>query len=151
MANETMPAFVMVEDTAVTHVFPVSDRPGRWTSGQLPVIYAACSAAAAMLEHRAHLESTPVNQLKLIEARVPSGSLHVIEVAEDLLWRERPYRTEVQALGDAWLATGNTLAAQVPSALCPCEHNLLLNPRHPLFTRISYLAAHRFRMDQRLG
>nr|WP_295379722.1 RES family NAD+ phosphorylase [Pseudoxanthomonas sp.] len=151
MSNDTIPAFVMVEDTAITGVFPASERPGRWTSGQQPVIYAARAAAAAMLEYRAHLESTPVNELKLIEARLPADSLHVIEVGEDLPWRERPYRGEVQALGDAWLATGNTLLAQVPSALCPCEHNLLINPRHPLFARIRYLAAHRFRMDQRLG
>ncbi len=151
MSNETIPAYVMVEDTVTTHVFSATRRPGRWTSGRLPVIYATRAAAAAMLEHRAHLESTPVNQLKLIEARLPAGSLHVIEVGEDLQWRERPYRPEVQALGDAWLATGNTLLAQVPSALCPCEHNLLINPAHPLFPEIRYLAAHRFRMDQRLA
>ncbi|MGX5731540.1 RES family NAD+ phosphorylase [Pseudoxanthomonas beigongshangi] len=151
MSNDTIPAFVMVEDTAITHVFPATERPARWTSGRLPVIYATRAAAAAMLEHRAHLESTPVNELKLIEARLPAGSMHVIDVGDDLPWRERPYRAEVQALGDAWLATGNTLVAQVPSALCPCEHNLLINPRHPLFPQIRYLAAHRFRMDQRLA
>jgi RES domain-containing protein len=151
MSNDTIPAFVMVEDTVIAEAFTASDRPGRWTSGRLPVIYAARSAAAAMLEHRAHLESTPINDLKLIEARFPVDSLHVIEVGEDLPWRERPYRPEVQALGDAWLAAGNTLLAQVPSALCPCEHNLLINPRHPLFARARYLPAHHFRMDQRLA
>lgn len=151
MPKETIPAFVMVEDTAVTHVFSASDRPGRWTSGRLPVIYASRAAATAMLEHRAHLESTPVNELKLIEAELPADSLHVIEVGDALQWRERPYRPEVQALGDAWLATGNTLLAQVPSALCPREHNLLINPHHPLFSEIRYRAALRFRMDQRLA
>lgn len=97
-----------------------------------------------------HLQGPPGRILKLAQAFLPAGDLHVIETGQDLPWRERPYRAEVQALGDAWLSRGNTLAARVPGALCPHEFNILLNPRHPGFGELRYGAVVEFPLDQRL-
>lgn len=131
--------------------FALQTRPARWTSGALPVIYSAEHAAAALLEYRAHLQSTPVEELLLAQAWLPEGDVPALTLPAHLPWRERPYRADVQALGDDWLAQGKTLAARVPSALCAEEFNVLINPQHALFARIRFDPVRPFRLDQRLG
>jgi RES domain-containing protein len=47
-----------------------------------------------------------------------------------------PYHDTVQAVGDAWVKAGASLALAVPSALLPTRRNLLINPRHPGIARV---------------
>lgn len=126
-------------------------RPARWSSGATPVLYVCEHAAAALLEYRAHLQSSPTEDLQLLQLRLPETKVDELALAADLPWRERPYREQVQALGDAWLARGDSLVARVPSALIPHEYNLLINPQHPLFAQITFAPSEAFRLDQRLG
>ena len=146
--SSTQTVYAVAPALAPTQLFAFETRPARWTSGRLPVIYAAEHAAAALTEFRAHAESSPIESLKMGQAQLPDGPMHAFELAEDFPWRERPYRDEVQALGDAWLERGDTLTAHMPSVLCPHEYNVLINPRHPSFGLIRYAQSAGFRMDQ---
>ncbi|WP_155497227.1 RES family NAD+ phosphorylase, partial [Pseudomonas syringae group genomosp. 3] len=40
------------------------------------------------------------------------------------------------SFGDAWLASGQSLALAVPSVIIPRESNYLLNVRHPEFQAV---------------
>ncbi len=150
MSTHSLVVYSVTPDEPSAEAFSISRKPARWTSGQWPVIYTSEHAAAALLEYRAHLQSTPGHCLRISQALLPELDIHEIQPDEELAWRERPYRAEVQALGDAWLQGGHTLAARVPSALCHGESNLLINPSHAAFARIRYLPSIRFQLDQRL-
>jgi len=55
-----------------------------------------------------------------------------------------------QATGNAWVRTGNQLAAQVPSIVIPEEFNILLNPIHVDYTALTWSEPQPFRFDSRL-
>jgi RES domain-containing protein len=104
-------------------------RAGRWTSAGTQAVYAALSPATALLEFLVHCEGELPERLYLAKAHVPRDRITVVQ-AYPSTWRERPYRSEVQQVGDAWAAAHESLAAQVPSALADETCNLLLNPEH---------------------
>lgn len=124
-------------------------RDGRWTTRSASVGYAASSAAAAVLEFLAHLEGATEPDLRLLVGAVPRALVETLE-SPPARWRERPYRADVQRVGDDWAASGRSLALRVPSALCPRESNLLLNTSHVLATRIAVLACEALTIDARL-
>ena len=70
-------------------------------------------------------------------ARRPPGSAGKLQTAE-------------QALGVEWLRTCDSVGLQVPSAIIPTESNLLLNPHHPQFAEVEFLAQPPFHFDPRL-
>lgn len=122
---------------------------GRWSSDGTPAVYASLSAAGAYLEFLAHLEGDSPDDLVVVTATVPAGS---IVQAEGLppKWRERPYRDEVRHYGDRWLASGEALALELPSVLCEVEHNVLINPRHPDAAQLKIRAVDPLHVDPRL-
>ena len=65
-------------------------------------------------------------------------------------WQERPYRSEVQQVGDAWASAHQSLAAQVPSALCEETCNVLINPEHVDAPLIQGVQVTPVRIDDRL-
>lgn len=126
------------------------DAGGRWTSPGTPGIYASFSAAAALLEFVAHLEEGwQARDLLMAVARL---SRHDIETPAELPaeWKERPYRESVRRIGDEWSRSCRSLALRVPSALCPTECNLILNPRHPKFARLRTAQLLPLQLDIRL-
>jgi RES domain-containing protein len=52
-------------------------------------------------------------------------------------WRNEPIPPSTQAVGETWLREGTALALQVPSVVVPPETNVILNPHHPDFERIT--------------
>lgn len=122
---------------------------GRWTSPGTPAVYVSLSPAGAVLEFLAHLEGESPEGLRLLTATLPRTHL----VPADALpaqWRERPYRADVRALGDAWVQARRSLALQLPSVLCEGVANALLNPEHPDATRIRVRAVEALHIDPRL-
>lgn len=149
--SPALTAFSVTAGPAPNQTVALTVRPARWTSGARPVLYASEHAAGALLEYRAHLQSSPTEDLKLVQLLLPECEVDEFELGEHLPWRERPYREDVQTLGDTWLARSHTLVARVPSSLIPHEYNLLINPEHPLFAQVQYAPSLPFRLDQRLG
>jgi RES domain-containing protein len=120
---------VVAEDQCDKPFAATGARAGRWTSEGTRAVYAAMSPATALLEFLVHCEGGLPERLFLAKAHVPRDRITVVH-AYPSTWRERPYRSEVQQVGDAWAASHSSLAAQVPSALADETCNLLLNPEH---------------------
>ena len=69
------------------------------------------------------------NTPRLLTVAVEDG---VVPLDAPPLPPDWPERTEVtRAVGDAWLANGESALLRVPSAIMPDVHNVLLNPLQP--------------------
>ena len=110
---------------------------GRWNSPGRPVIYAASSAAFAVLEVRVHLD-LPFELL-------PED---YVLVTLDLGAALQPTLDEVpddpMVAGNAWLQDGHSECLQVPSFIVPESLNILINPAHQNAARISVQATRKF-------
>ena len=98
-----------------------------------PIVYLAESPPGALIEILVHQEiASPAalpDRYRLLTVAVEDGLLPLDAPSLSPDW---PERTEVtRALGDAWLANGQSALLRVPSAIMPDVYNVLLNPLHP--------------------
>ncbi len=112
------------------------------------MVYLADSFALAVLETLVHLQAEATEEPYVgIELSIPDGRMtRLTDLPAD--WEQN--LTTTRDLGDRWLTTRRTLAAQVPSALVPDGTNLLLNPAHPSFGEVGELRRVEFHWDARL-
>jgi len=116
---------------------------GRWNRPGRAVVYAASSAALAVLEVRVHLDLPP--------DLLPDDYLLLTIDLRDLAIEEvAALPVDPATFGDAWLREQRSPVLQVPSLIVPESPNLLLNPAHPAAARASVIARRRFVFDQRL-
>lgn len=123
---------------------------GRWHSAGRPVVYLADSPSGAMLETLVHLELDAEDipeTYQLLRVELPEDASLIL--ADDLGegWEHDPALT--RAIGNQWLADGESLLLGVPSAIMPHTQNYLLNPAHPESEEVE-LVAERWRFDPRL-
>ena len=123
--------------------FPIFDAqgsklyPGRWNTAASPMIYSSEHYSTAMLEKLVHGSGAlPPNQ-HFIEITIPPGvSYEMFNQAAVPDWylasaaSSKPY-------GDAWQSQGRSLILIVPSVVARIEQNILINPLHPEFPRIT--------------
>ncbi|BCP53050.1 hypothetical protein K32_16670 [Kaistia sp. 32K] len=116
---------------------------GRWNSPGRTLIYAAETAALAVLEVRVHLDLTPdllPDDYVLTGIAVDGLAVETVDTLP-----EAP-----QATGDAWLAEARTPILRVPSFIVPESSNLLINPAHPDAAGLRVESQRPFRFDARL-
>jgi len=101
------------------------------------MVYTAAHLSLAVLEMLVQDQPLRANYLA-IPAQIPDGvaikRLTVKELPRD--WRQPSGVTELQVLGNNWLAAKETAVLEVPSAVLPQESLYLLNPNHSDFRRI---------------
>ncbi len=126
---------------------------GRWNSPGLPAVYCASHLSLAVLEYFVHLppelrrrDSLPL--MTAVELRLDGGSVETVgdddlDRLDDLAW--------CRARGDDWLRRGEALALAAPSVVVPRERNVILNPRHADFSRVSVISVARYRFGPRMG
>ena len=51
-------------------------------------------------------------------------------------WRADPAPLSTAQIGDDWLLEQSSLALYVPSTIMSIENNILLNPKHPDYTKV---------------
>ncbi|MEM1125352.1 MAG: RES domain-containing protein [Bacteroidota bacterium] len=132
---------------------------GRWHPRGRPVVYAAESAALALLETLVHVEKAALLHFAYVAIPVviPSALYETGSVAEldaaDLPgdWQAWPYPASTQQRGTAWFDARQAVALVVPSAVVPHERNVLLNPLHERFVDLEIGAPQPFPIDHRLG
>ena len=116
---------------------------GRWNSPGRPLVYAADSAALAVLEVRVHLDLSfdllPADYV-LLTLDLGTASIETVPSLP----------ADTAAFGDAWLAAGRTAVLHVPSVIVPESANILINPRHPDATRVTVAEKRPFGFDERL-
>ena len=128
---------------------PGSDGGGRWTSPRTPGVYASLTPATAMLEYLVHLEGATPASLLMATASLPRESiLAQLELPDD--WPQRPYRRSVRQIGDDWSKAQRSLALRVPSAVCPDECNVIVNPQHRDFAKLEIDQLKPVTLDARL-
>ena len=116
------------------------------------VVYTSSSIALAVLEVLAYRKARMPLTSRLLY-RVTLDDDHVTWLQPAQLpddWMAYPHPASTQALGDAWVKTGNTLALAVPSVLAPQEHNIILNCSHPDFASLQIAGPEEFPFNPRL-
>lgn len=111
-------------------------RPGRWNDYGQPVVYAAVTAALAVLETAAHIDDggLPLNRF-LVRIEVPDAlwrarrELHADELSPE--WSAIPAGRASMDVGAKWLAAAGSVLLLVPSVIVPEEWVALVNPAHP--------------------
>lgn len=124
----------------------------RWTSRGGCVVYLAESPAGALLEVLVHfdLDSEDIpNSYTLIQVSTSEGTaIRMLDPPTGSQWRDDQEIT--RRIGDAWLASGETPLARVPSAILPRTWNYLFNPEHPEAKLVQIAEVIKERFDNRL-
>ncbi len=131
---------------------------GRWHPKGRPVVYAAESAALALLETLVHVERADLLGFDYVaipvtvpDALEDDGLVEVLDPGSlPADWRAWPYPASTQALGTAWFDARRAVVLIVPSVVVPHERNVLLNPTHPRFGELEIGEAQPFPVDPRL-
>jgi RES domain-containing protein len=116
---------------------------GRWNAPGRPLIYAAETAALAVLEVRVHLD---LDWDMLPDDYVLVAIDTAAIVAETI--REPP--DHPRAIGEAWIESRRSALLCVPSWIVPESYNVLINPTHPDALSIQLGPVRPFRFDRRL-
>ena len=111
----------------------------RWNYPGTPIIYASEHASLALLEI---LAWTALPQLlkanfSLLTLEIPDHSQLQVSSAElPKDWCYPGHTTDTQQMGQEWTEMNQYLMLKVPSAILPIEHNMLINPKHPLMKEV---------------
>lgn len=125
--------------------FPIFDGTGArlvgggWNSPGRAVIYAAETFAGTVLEVLVHSNLGRVPKSHGVVEITINDEVAVEAVAADAVpgW-DAEDQLASRAFGDKWLAEQRTAVLLVPSSVTRGrEHNVLLNPEHPEFERIT--------------
>jgi RES domain-containing protein len=125
---------------------------GRWNSRGVRIVYASTSLALAAVETFVNLEpNLRPRDLVSIEGQIPDG----IEIGRlDLkLLPAGWHQTKDESLhhfGDEWIRVSRTVALLVPSAAIHGEWNVLLNPSHGDFSKVTFGDPKPFEFDVRM-
>ncbi len=124
----------------------------RWHTAGQPVVYLAENPSSALLEILVHLELDDVHRpdtYQLLKIQAPDDLLHE-EIPSSMPESWQHDELETQAIGDAWLARGETALLRVPSAIVPETWNWVLNPRHAQARQLTIVRVERYPYDGRL-
>ena len=126
---------------------------GRWNSPGLNMIYASEHLSLAVLEILVH---APLPSQRLA-ARARSRISIPDTLIEFVMPRSLPAEfgpdiayAATQVIGDRWIREQRSVALVVPSAIVPVEHNILLNPGHPDFSKCGWGRFEDVQLDPRL-
>ncbi|MCW3088395.1 MAG: hypothetical protein JWQ78_1781 [Sediminibacterium sp.] len=124
---------------------------GRWNPAGIPVLYTSETISLALLEVLANAGTLEELQLlQLMEIEIPVATeLHDIKLAalKKNWFHDVDY---TQWMGQEIFRTNKPLLLRCPSAIVHREHNYLLNPRHPDFTKIKLATISDFYYDERI-
>jgi RES domain-containing protein len=65
-------------------------------------------------------------------------------------WETMPTSSAAQMFGGAWITSASSLAMAVPSVIIPDERNILLNPSHPDYAKVTMAIIRPFVYDERM-
>ena len=126
---------------------------GRWNSPGTALVYTAGSQSLAALEILVHVDNADILE-NYVFYEITMEKAWIRQLAEADLprnWRSYPAPSKLRRIGDAWAASGVSVALCVPSAVIPVEYNFLLNPRHKDFAQVKIGKAVPFQFDGRLA
>ena len=124
---------------------------GRWHTKGRPVVYLADWPSTCVLEVLVHFEMAMGDlpeAFTLLKVEFPAPvSVQDIQDQVKVGWQSGQDLT--QGLGDAWLASRDSLLLRVPTAIVPENCNYIFNPAHPE-AHTAKLTSFDFPVDKRL-
>lgn len=125
---------------------------GRWNHEGYSVVYTSQHLSLAALEVLVHAQGrSALADLLCLEIQIPNGLSETLprsDLPPD--WRSPDPPEALRDLGTRWLVEQRSVALWVPSAVIAKEHNVLVNPRHPDFTKLTVTEPEPFDFDPRL-
>jgi RES domain-containing protein len=124
--------------------------PGRWNTTRSPMIYAAEHYSTGMLEKLVHGSGfMPPNQ-HFIEITISNGVGFEDLTPAHLPGWDDPSCAASRAFGERWQHEKRSLLLFVPSVVARMEMNILINPDHPAFRRVTASRHQKIWWDMRL-
>jgi RES domain-containing protein len=124
---------------------------GRWNSKGNAMLYMASNRSLALLEVLVHL--TPIiipDNYCMITVKVPDDTeVFDISILPEN-WTESADELDLKKTGDKFLRENKNLLLKVPSSIVVDEFNFLINPAHPLASKIKIVSILPFSFDSRL-
>lgn len=137
-------------------VYPIFDAtgsrlaPGRWNTENSPLIYASEHYSTAMLEILANGAGRFPDNQHFIQITIPNGlSYEMLNPAHLPGW-DANKATVSQTYGETWHGSRRSLLLLVPSVVARMELNVLINPEHPEFPRVTHSLHQPVWWDRRL-
>lgn len=125
----------------------------RWNSAGIEMIYTSANRSLAMAEVAVHLTlATLPKDFMMVTIEIPRNIKIKKLNAKKLppLWNVFPHGVRTQKIGDAFVYENKYALMQVPSAVTQGDHNLLINPKHPEFSKIHIKKVEKFPFDNRI-
>ncbi len=123
---------------------------GRWHSKGISILYTASTPSLALLESIVHLSRIPVMDYCMACFQIPEERILKIEISHlPESWNSNPAVGDTAIIGDRFIKQNQYLGLEVPSVIIPEETNILLNPRHNDFSKVSLVYKRMIPIDQR--
>lgn len=125
---------------------------GRWNRPGRPVVYCSLNLSLAALEVLVHMRVEQLPADYVAQIFTADGLQHESITTADLPpgWPDPGRGSILAEIGDRWLVERRSAIAIVPSVVIYEENNVLLNPQHPDFNRITVSIGRSFQFDVRL-
>lgn len=124
--------------------------PGRWNTPSSPMIYCSEHYSNAMLEKLVHGSGQMPPDQHSVEITIPPGVTYEQVTVHSLKDWDHQDRQASRALGEQWFIEKRSLILLVPSVVARMERNVLINPFHPDFVKVTHGEAEPVRWDDRL-
>lgn len=112
--------------------------PGRWNTPSSPTIYASEHYSTALLEMLAHGSGELPENQHYIEITIPNGlSYELLNTAHLPGWDDT-VSSASKTYGESWQQARRSAILIVPSIVARVDRNILINPDHPEFSRITH-------------
>ena len=137
-------------------IYPIFDAtgstraPGRWNTPACPMIYASEHYSTAMLEKLVSASGRLPSNQHYVEITIPNGvAYEVLNVGAVHDWHAK-ISAAAKAYGDDWQRSKRSVILIVPSVVARIERNILINPDHAEFPKITCSLHQPVWWDQRL-
>jgi RES domain-containing protein len=124
--------------------------PGRWNTEASPLIYASEHYSTAMLEILANGTGRLRPNQHFIEITIPNGVSYELLNPAHLPGWDATRATASKRYGAVWQTSRRSLLLMVPSVVARMERNVLINPEHPEFPRVTHSLYQPVWWDRRL-
>lgn len=125
----------------------------RWNSMGIELIYTAKNRSLAMAEVAVHftLATLPEDYLMItidIPANIKTKQIKEEDLPEG--WRDFPPPVSTQKIGDAFVTENKYAVLIIPSVVTQGDYNVLINPYHKDFPKITISKTEKFPFDKRI-
>ena len=128
-------------------------RGARWNSTGIELIYTAKNRSLAMAEVAVHFTlATLPSDYVMLTIKIPDD-IKTKQIRESDLppdWKDFPHPGSTQKVGDEFVAENKYCVLIVPSVVTQGDFNVLINPKHKDFSRISITKIEKFPFDKRI-